>query len=67
MTISPAAYEYVPNGRTMLRPLALQAWDVAAGAHVYLRARLAPYPGDDAHAGPRAWQGPLELPLIALP
>lgn len=67
MTLSPAAYEYVPSGVTLLRPFALVAWDMPAkrAGKLYLRATLAPVAPKDA--GPRAWKGPLELPRVALP
>jgi hypothetical protein len=67
MTLSPAAYEYVPSGKTMLRPFALVAWDLPAKrtGKLYLRATLAPVAPNAA--GPRAWQGPLALPRVALP
>ena len=68
VTLSPAAYEYVPAGRTMLRPFSLKAWDLPAKpTKLYLRAKFVPYAGSDAHVGPHAWSGPLELPRVQLP
>jgi hypothetical protein len=64
-TLSPAAYEYVPSGRTMLRPFALVAWDVPAKhGKLYLRATFAPVASKDVRG---KWNGSLALPRVALP
>jgi hypothetical protein len=69
VTISKSAYEYVPGpaGRTLLRPVSLQAWDLpkTRGAKLFLKAKLTPLPAPaDGH---RPWSGPLEIPRVALP
>jgi hypothetical protein len=66
--VSPGIYEYVPSGRTMVRPLTFQGWDLPAkhGALV-IRATLSPAAGDPAHPDAKAWTGSLELPAVALP
>ena len=66
--MTPAAYEYVRPGETLLRPVAFQGWDLsqAPPGELYLRVKLAP----GAAEGPiprRNWKGPLELPRVALP
>jgi hypothetical protein len=67
VTVSDAAYEYVPGGRTMLRPVSLQAWDMpATRTHkLYLSAKLVPPPPTEP--GHRAWSGALALPPVLLP
>jgi hypothetical protein len=66
VTISPAAYEYLPGGRTSLRPLTFQAWDVPSPrAPRSLRATFHPSPA--APADPARWSGVLALPAVALP
>jgi hypothetical protein len=67
MLISKAAYEYVPTGRTMLRPFSFQAWDIPPKrtGTLYLKGKITPLPAKDT--GHRAWRGPLDLPRVALP
>gem|GEM_PF-2650313 len=62
--ISPSAFEYVPNGRVMLRPVSLQAWDIPPShGKLSLRATLTPSPSKERNH----WKGPLELPPVSLP
>jgi hypothetical protein len=64
---SKAAYEHVPNGRTMLRPFTFQAWTIpAARGPLYLRGKLTPLQVNDA-GNRRPWSGPLSLPRVPLP
>jgi hypothetical protein len=67
--ISKSAIEYVPGGKTLLRPLTFQAWDLPAKhGKLFLRARLSPHALEGgAKPGPRAWTTSLDLPAVALP
>jgi hypothetical protein len=67
ITISPAAYEYVPAGAKLLRPLTFQAWDLsqASAAKLYLKGKV--MPPKMANADRKLWVGPLELPRVELP
>jgi hypothetical protein len=64
MTISKAAYEYVPGGRVLLRPMTFQAWAVPATrtGKVFLRGTLTPPTSTEG-----SWTGALDLPRVALP
>jgi hypothetical protein len=68
MVVTPAAYEYVRPGVTLLRPVTFQAWDLSqpSTAKLYLRARLAPGAAEGS-VPRRNWKGPLELPRVVLP
>ena len=65
--LTSAAFEYIPDGRTMLRPLSLQAWDIPAKhGKLYLRATFTPAtPATTTDR--RALAGPLALPRVELP
>jgi hypothetical protein len=66
-TVSDAVYEYVPGGRTLIRPMTFQGWEMPSAGHgpLYLGGLFtgvkAPEPGH------HAWTGPLKLPRVALP
>lgn len=67
VTITTAALEYVPGGKTMLRPVSLQAWDLPAKpTKLFLRAKFVPA-SPSTTSDRRAMRGPLELPRVALP
>jgi len=68
-TITKAALEYVPGGKTMFRPLTFQGWDLPAKhGKLFVRATLSPAKLDAKTKPPsRAFTKPIELPRIALP
>jgi hypothetical protein len=68
-TLSPAAYEYVPSGTTLFRPLTFQAWNVTPGAkRLFVSETFSPVTStstEPARAG--AWTGSLMIPRVLLP
>ncbi len=67
VTISAAALEYVPGGKTLLRPVVFQGWDLPAKpTKLFLRAKFVPATPSTT-SDRRAFKGPLELPRVALP
>jgi hypothetical protein len=68
-TVSKAALEYVPGGKTMFRPLTFQGWALPPKhGKLFVRATLMPAKLDAKTKLPsRAFTKPIELPRIALP
>ncbi len=67
-TVSTGVFEYVGPGRTLIRPLTFQAWDLpATHGPLFLRATMTPVPPANGHPDPKAWAGPLDLPPVPLP
>lgn len=68
-TITKAAFEYVPGGKTAFRPLTFQSWDLPAKhGKLFVRATLVPAKLDARTKLPsRAFTKPIELPRVALP
>ncbi len=65
-TLSSSAFEYLTTGIAWLRPFAFKAWTIPAKrGPLFLRATFKPVESDVA--GPRAWNGALALPRVALP
>jgi hypothetical protein len=68
-TISSAAYEYVPSGMTLFRPLTFQAWTVSPGAkRLFVSGTFDPAAVTSTEpVRARAWTGSLVIPRVLLP
>lgn len=64
--VAKTAYEYLPDGRALFRPLSFQALEIPKGASSPPKVKASFGPSPSSTLPKKGWQGTLQIPAVAL-